>query len=338
MKKLHIFSNRHIKDQVVTIKKGEWIYLENGFSKKRWSLYFRGNNINEKALNITYITQEEFFKLENIKFDSIVANPPYVGKKALHQQFFNKSVALLKEGGQLEFIQPDSAYVSKKVVQKTHNQLMMNNIKKYKTSVKFVEGTVFEEAQVGTSLSITTLTKIEDKTIEVEYLNGDKYDHIDLEYVNKLGVEPNLYKSLKTKIETYIEKNGSLHGITHCSMTKVKQLYKISKLRGHPGLSDFYTMVTRDKDYHKVEDSKFGFKIDSTQEKSMYSYLTTYIARYALSIFKTNPNNHVGEMRIVPLVSFDRIWTDEMLATEIGITDAELDAIKHVLPAYYAQC
>ena len=67
----------------------------------------------------------------------------------------------------------------------------------------------------------------------------------------------------------------------------------------------------------------------------MYSYLTSYIARYALSIFKTNTNNHVGEMRIVPLVSFDRIWTDEMLATEIGITDKELDAIKHVLPAYY---
>ena len=81
MKTLHIYSNRHIKDKVKTIKKGDWIYLENGFSKKRWSLYFRANNINENELNITYITQSEFFKLKNIKFDSIVGNPPYLREK-----------------------------------------------------------------------------------------------------------------------------------------------------------------------------------------------------------------------------------------------------------------
>jgi hypothetical protein len=99
---------RHIKDQVTTIKKGDWIYLENSFSKKRWSLYFRANNINEKELNITYITQEEFFKLKNIKFDSIVGNPPFnddqnlkenngnyvSASKKIHLNFINKALEL----------------------------------------------------------------------------------------------------------------------------------------------------------------------------------------------------------------------------------------------------
>ena len=77
MTTLHVYSNRHIKDQVKTIKLGDWVYLENGMSRKRWSQYFSVNNINENVLNITYITKEDYFELSGIKFDVIVGNPPY---------------------------------------------------------------------------------------------------------------------------------------------------------------------------------------------------------------------------------------------------------------------
>ena len=81
MTTLHVFSNRHIKAEVSNIKKGDWIYLENSLSKKRWALYFKYSNIAEHNLNVTYITQEEFFKLEgtkdNMKFDIVVGNPPF---------------------------------------------------------------------------------------------------------------------------------------------------------------------------------------------------------------------------------------------------------------------
>jgi len=82
MSTLHVYSNRHIKDQVANIKKGDWVYLENSVSKNRWSLYFNYNGINEKKLKLTYITQDEFFKLElgdemNKRFTQGVANPPY---------------------------------------------------------------------------------------------------------------------------------------------------------------------------------------------------------------------------------------------------------------------
>jgi hypothetical protein len=67
MTTLHIFSNRHIDAEVTNIKKGDWIYLENSLSRKRWSLFFKYINIDENTLNVTYVTQEEYFKLKGTK-------------------------------------------------------------------------------------------------------------------------------------------------------------------------------------------------------------------------------------------------------------------------------
>jgi len=93
MTTLHVYSNRHIKDQVKTIKLGDWVYLENGMSRKRWSRYFSVNNINEDSLDITYITREEYFSLTGIKFDVIVGNPPYTdGQKLLYTKFFEQAL------------------------------------------------------------------------------------------------------------------------------------------------------------------------------------------------------------------------------------------------------
>lgn len=272
---------------------------------------------------------------DDMKFDIVLGNPPYSGVAALHQQFFNKSVELLRDGGEIVFIQPDSAYTSKKPRQKASNLEMMENIKKYKTSVKFVEGTVFESAAVATSLSITHLTKVEDSQISVEYANGDKYDHIELENINKLGVEPETYHSIKTKIENYISKNGCLQDIVFRGYDGIKKsCFKISEIRGHPGDDDFYTFVSNDEKYHELKYCEIGILINKDEYKSLYSYLKTFISRFALSIYKTNTNQIRG-FGIVPLVPFDRIWTDEMLAKEICITDKELQEIRKILPDYH---
>jgi precorrin-6B methylase 2 len=329
--------------------------VKQGFSGKIYLFDGCGVNIKITKLRLAklefdnietfvYNKPKDFINIElenDMKIDVMLGNPPYEGKAQTHQKFFNKCVELVADDGVVSFIQPDTAYSSKKdyVGYKVygHTNKMQDNIKKYKTSVKFVEGTVFDGADVATSLAITTLTKTLDSTIEVEYLSGDNYPHIDLENINKAGVEPVLYNLLKKKIESYVATRGSMHDIEYCDINSkvTKDVYKISMVRGNRGTDDFYTMVTRNKDYHKVEASCFGFEIEQSQEKSMYSYLTSFVARFALSIYKTNTNNHVGEMRIVPLVPFDRIWTDEMLAKEMGITPKELDSIKQILPNYY---
>jgi hypothetical protein len=114
MTTLHVFSNWHIKAEASNIKTGDWIYLENSLSRKRWLLFFKYNQIDESNLNLTYVTQDEYFKLEGTKdnmkypFDQVVGNPPFnddqnqkantgnyvSASKKLHLEFINKSLEL----------------------------------------------------------------------------------------------------------------------------------------------------------------------------------------------------------------------------------------------------
>lgn len=114
MTTLHVFSNWHIKTEASNIKTGDWIYLENILSRKRWSLFFKYNQIDENNLDLTYVTQDEYFKLEGTKdnmkypFDQVVGNPPFnddqnkkantgnyvSASKKLHLEFINKALEL----------------------------------------------------------------------------------------------------------------------------------------------------------------------------------------------------------------------------------------------------
>lgn len=117
MTTLHVYANRHIKDQVGEVKHNDVIYLENSLSKKRWSLFFKYNDVDEDSLDLNYITQDEFFQLEGAKdnmtypFDAVVGNPPFnddqnekantgnyvSASKKLHLEFIEKSLSLAPE-------------------------------------------------------------------------------------------------------------------------------------------------------------------------------------------------------------------------------------------------
>lgn len=273
----------------------------------------------------------------NMKFDNVLANPPYDGTSSMHQKFFNNSVSkLVKDNGNVVFIQPDTAYTSKKKNQKPDNIEMQKHIRKYKTSVQFVPGAVFDNATISTGLSITHLQKTESNQISVKYINGDEYSHIDLENINKMGINPTVYSSIVQKVENYIERNGSLGNITRFSSGNY---YRLSKIVGNTGKNgpkdDFYTIVSKDKNSHIIEECDFGLEISKGQEDSVYSFLTLFITRFCLSVLKINKNNHRKEFDFIPLVSFDKIWTEEMLQKELGITDDELCVITSSIPDYY---
>jgi hypothetical protein len=110
----------------------------------------------------------------------------------------------------------------------------------------------------------------------------------------------------------------------------------MQSVRGHSGTDDFFTLVSNDPSYYGVRDDKdFGVYVELDEMPSLYSYLKTFFARFGLALSKFNGNNHMGELRTVPLVPFDRNWTDEELAELIGLTDEELDIIRTVLSDYH---
>jgi hypothetical protein len=176
MKTLHIYSNRHIKDKVKTIKNGDWIYLENSFSKKRWSLYFRANNINEKELNITYITQSEFFKLKNIKFDAIVGNPPYtdgsVGKSNIWHHFVLQANSAQQSwvipASWLRSMSSEHKRVREKFISHGIKQLKINPIDTFQTATVRTVSVVLDKNHKGPTLVVDT-----DETYELALDDND---------------------------------------------------------------------------------------------------------------------------------------------------------------------
>ena len=161
MATLHVYANRHIKDQISKIKNKDIIYLENSLSKKRWALFFKYNNIDQYSLDLKYITQDEFFQLEGVKnnmtypYDSVVGNPPFnddqnkkantgnyvSASKKLHLDFIDKSLTLAPE---VHMVSPVRGWFVGKNKDK--------NFKKYKEQgLYFIEnkGTPFKNAVTG---------------------------------------------------------------------------------------------------------------------------------------------------------------------------------------------
>ena len=290
---------------------------------------------------------KEFMNMNRIVPDLVVGNPPYGGESATHQNFFSSATNVVKpETGEVLFIQPDSAYTSKKDT--WHNATMQDNIKTYKTSVEFVNGSVFTNANISTSLSITHLTKKKEETISVKYLNGDEYDHVDLENINKLGMAPEMYQSIKNTLDEYISKNGSLDDIYKKDSQGTR--YHLGQIMGNTGKvtqavnDDFYSIVTKhihgkDKDgkiTNAIKDTHNGLEgIVPGTEDYVYSYLSSFPARFGLSLLKVNKNNHRGEFKNIPLVPFDRNWTEDALAIEIGLSAEQMSAIYSYLPDYH---
>lgn len=275
------------------------------------------------------------------KFDMIISNPPYDGKAQLHQRFFNEAMNWVNNGGVVCFIQPATPYYSKRDT-RSHETTMKANISKYTTNVTFVSPSIFEGATIGNDLAITTLVKTPSKwgLKRVTYKNGVEYQNIPLFGVNMLEMDPALYMGIREKYEQFIKNNGSINDVLHNKRNVfVKNVAKIQKVRGHMECDDFYTFMSDDPQYWSVsvnDIADFGISVTCENEMTnVYTYLKTFVARFGLALSKLSTNNHGGELKTVPLVPFDRNWTDEELAELIGLTDEELDIIRTVLSDYH---
>jgi len=282
--------------------------------------------------NYKYMTISKIEE-NNMKFDAVFANPPYEGTKCLHQKFFNKAVDMTVDGGVVCFIQPSTQYDNKKPRQKKAVIDMLKHVKENTCDITMVSGAVFESASLATKLSITTLVKDSSNSGVVEritYINGDTYENVALENINSLGITPDIYESLFSKIIA----KAQVKNLQDLIVEDGSSTFKVSKLRGNAGSDDFYTFIPRSPDYHIMHNG-YGLSINPANIENVVTYLKTNMARFALALYKFNANNHQGEFRSVPLVDFNQEWTDEKLMAEWGITDEEYAEILKVIPAYY---
>jgi SAM-dependent methyltransferase len=306
-----------------------------GYEDNQMRINFAINKYKLKGIYTARKFLEEEF---NMKFDVILANPPYQGKAELHQRFFNKAVDLVKDGGIVSFIQPATPYFNKKENIRSNAKDMIENVKNYKTAVKIVDASVFEEAHVFTDLAVTILTKTQHNPGNLESFvskAGNTLTDVPVDAVNMLDMSPVQYLSLVAKIKQMILANGSLQDLISTDI-HVEKFY-IQKVRGHIGKHDFYSIISNNDKYWSIKkEYDYGLRINPNQIDSLVSYLKSFVARFALAIYKFNGNNHMGELRSVPIVPFDRIWNDKMLCEYFDITDNEYQEILRCIPDYYS--
>ena len=291
----------------------------------------------EKYFDYKYMTLDDI-KENDMKFDSVLANPPYDGVKELHQRFFNKSVnELVVDGGTVCFLQPATIYNNKKPNQKSESRMMQANVKQHTTHVTMQDPKIFKKAKLRAGLSVTMLIKDDSNSGVIDtldYLSGERHESIDLQDVNKLEMNPSVYRSIYDKILYQVSLNGALASIAEWNQPGLK----ITHMNGNAG-PEHYSLLNKSENLREYisepSNDKFTMRIAKEEVPNAVSYLETFILRFALSLHKYNEQFNRGELKSVPLVDFNQEWTDEKLMAEWGITEDEYAEILKVIPAYY---
>ena len=302
--------------------------------KTRLSL---GNSYDRIILDSRIICEDSLtYKCDDI--DVFITNPPYRGKKRLHQKFFNKAVEQVKDNGVVCFIQPAVAYFNKNANIDQFTQLMKNNVKKYSSSVEILKSNVFPHATNQTALCITWLTKKPSDVAleEIRYFGGAKFSLVqDINTIHQLPIDPKINKSIETKYKALVEKQGSLSSLI---VKDSKELIaRLSRIRGHGlGSPDYFTFTSKEKRYNTYYGS-FGIKAKTEEEAEyIFSYLETKMARYGLSLCKFNQHiTTVSALSLTPLVPFTKKYTDQELYEMLELTEKEIETIETNIGEYY---
>lgn len=291
------------------------------------------------------ITSEDFLIKEfKMKFSAGVINPPYEGKGRTHQKFFNKLYSIIEDNGVMASLQPATTYFNKKETHLTEPVIeeMVGIITGNTCEAEIENPEIFDNAGIQNDLSVTYILKDQNQTGLVDcitYKDGKTYSNVSLEDISQTAIDPVVYAKIRKKYEAYVLKRGSLENKISKAPGKLKA--HLGKIRGtRPTDNDFYTFIplreNRD-DYGLSKDSTFGVSVSSKNEVNfVYDYLESYVARFGLALLKFSQNTANKEFALVPLVDFDKFYTDEDLRQMLDLTKAELEVMKKVIVPLYA--
>lgn len=346
MANIHVFDNRHIKSQVQKIEQGDTIVLIDSISRKRWSIFLKYNSINEDNLKLTYISQEEYFALNNVKFDNVVGNPPYNdsnnGNIPIYGEFIKKS---LEVSDRLSFIIPSSFALSD---ERGGDEIRKMIFGSHTKKIEFLPKDTFENVDVET-LAIT-IDKTTKHNTEIVSRTGNSY------FTNNYGYifEDKLLYNILTKCKT-VNSNTSWIKFNRMENSKtshdeVKTLTCIS-----PSGKTYGKTKTIDKflGYHRVVTSFFqdpdfrhyltytvepdvsvkdGYTVSLCESEVEANHLVNFIkSNLFLAIYKktrTSRTLRTPQLKFIPQIDLTQNWSNEELYAHFGLTKEEIEYIE----------
>ena len=319
MKKVLIVENLldKIMDIHVNEYKNEELYfiVENKYRK----------NLLKRKLTLNTIKYKQIFVLNEllkgqikVKFDYMPGNPPYKNNlwtKILTKLFENN----LKPNGIMTMIHPVTPFVSN-----IEDKQARGDVKKYLDIVKnntskitFIDDEIFN-AGIASGVCVSQITKDNNNKYEVNelsYINAETYENVRIKSINRLEIEP------KKRMKQY-EFYGSLagkHGSVESLVKKTKEckegLY-LADIRGHVKngkfCDDFFSVFSEN---NYIGDKTASNIIDISEEEKYFlaKYLETRFVALGISLMKYSTWIDKSTFKYIPLVPFDRVWTDEEL-------------------------
>jgi hypothetical protein len=316
-------------------------------------------DIKEMGLNVTLMTNDDLLNNKiNMKFDSIVMNPPY--KSGLHIKIFNKAFELLNEGGTMTCIHPSTPFINRKPTKiDRYTKTILEIVSKYKTRLTLIDGNKVFNAGFFTPLSIKQVEKVLDNTIETVYSHIDStneevkvYDKLNDIFIHGNDLTISIYNKILSHMDVSVEsklyRNGSQGNL----------YLNINRTCGHPPKKgetqvnpDFYCLIYKndENNYNELiiqtpnekseQKGGTGFNqiaINSVEEgEHLFKYLLTKFARFCVSLYKMNIQLTSQELVIVPFMNFSEEWTDERLFNYFELTQSERDFILTYIPNWY---
>ena len=179
----------------------------------------------------------------------------------------------------------------------------------------------------------------------IDRINKKEITYLKIDDINKFS-DNEIYKSIKCKILNYSKKNNLLDKIGNNNgsfFVNIPQIRGDVRGRNKKGLSmeekmsadSFYTIVSKDYNIEKEpKQQSFSF-INENEAINFLNYIKTDFARFCISIYKNNQNQHRGELAAIPWFDFKEEWTDNKLFSLFKLSESEVSFIKNNIPEFY---
>ena len=328
--------------------------VSNNFEKNALKYYDRNFN----RINKIYCVQDLLDgKLDKMKFDYIIGNPPYQypkgneTSKKLYIDVTNKILPLLRECGEISFITPyaiindgakNKAFneLNSKIVEINLNTNDFFNIGQNVISWKLINKVRQNKIKVIRKDDVIYVEKLHDVCFREDTIRNNicnklnyKLNNKDHLYINDTTNEKGLMKSdlsitkddeYKFEVITSSQKNRIQYTNKQTQERKMRIIIPMQGgyLNGCEISDKYYSNGLM------INNSKTDLPLNEL--KNIKQYLESPLIKYAvLNYNKIYPKASYAFLFLLSTLDFSKSWTDEMLYAEFGISESEIQEINN---------